>query len=177
MQQIQNSERYFLLFMEVSFLGWAVETAFFFLCYGSLYDRGFMTLPFCTIYGSSFLLLYFLIGLPNTTKGGALWYFLLCAVLPTSLELVTGWFFHRVFDLRLWSYESYRFQLHGYICLEYALLWGILIPPCMKYIVEPMKQRIFALDDGAVRAVSIPLAVLACVDWAVNFARHAWEVL
>ena len=166
-----SAQRYFLLFMEISFLGWAVETIFFFLCYGSFHDRGFMTLPFCTIYGCSFLLLYFLVGAPTAGGGRAIAYFALCAILPTALELLTGWFFHRLFDIRLWSYESYRFQLHGYICLEYALIWGVLIPPCMKYIVVPMQRRIAAMDAVRVRALSSALAVLSCVDWAVNFSR------
>lgn len=175
---LEGAGRYFILFMEISFLGWAVETVFFLLCYGEWHDRGFMTLPFCTIYGCSFLLLYFLIGAPEETwlrRGGKLpssaLCFLLCVLIPTGLELLTGWFFQQAFELRLWSYESYRFHFRGYICLEYALLWGILIPPCMKYIFLPMKRRVFALSDTYALAVSRVLALLAVADWAVNFAR------
>lgn len=174
-----NTERYFILFMEISFLGWAVETVFFWFCYGELHDRGFMTLPFCTIYGCSFLLLYFLIGPPKKRElrsageriGAAACYFLLCALIPTALELLTGWFFQQMFGLRLWSYESYRFHFQGYICLEYALLWGILLPPCMKYLFLPLKRRAFALSPRYVRTVSGVLAALAAADWAVNFSR------
>jgi len=68
---MERVSRYFILFMEMSFWGWAVETVFFLLCYGQLYDRGFMTLPFCTIYGCSFLLLYFLVGIPDEGEGQA----------------------------------------------------------------------------------------------------------
>lgn len=174
----ENTGRYFILFMEISFLGWAAETVFFLFCYGQLHDRGFMTLPFCTIYGCSFLLLYFLIGTPEDrhlhvrrqTPSPVL-YFFLCALIPTGLELLTGWFFQNAFGLRLWSYESYRFHFQGYICLEYALLWGILIPPCMKYIFLPMKQRVFTLNPAYTGTASALLAVLAAADWTVNFSR------
>lgn len=174
-----NAGRYFLLFMAISFLGWAAETVFFFFCYGELHDRGFMTLPFCTIYGCSFLLLYFLVGTPGKRqsipggrkKRSPLLYFLLCALVPTVLELLTGSFFQHLFGIRLWSYERYRFHYNGYICLEYALLWGLLIPPCMKYIFLPLKRWIFALTAPRVRAASGALAALAAVDWAVNFSR------
>lgn len=177
---LRNTGRYFILFMEISFLGWAVETVFFLFCYGEFHDRGFMTLPFCTIYGCSFLLLYFLIGTPGERKSlprrrgmhSALLYFLLCALIPTGLELLTGWFFQSVFGLRLWSYESYRFHFQGYICLEYALLWGVLIPPCMKYIFLPLKRRVFDLAASYVWTLSGLLAILATVDWAVNFSRQ-----
>lgn len=169
-QTVRTAERYFILFMALSFLGWAAETVFFLFCYGEFHDRGFMTLPFCTIYGCSFLLLYGMIGSPRSSRNKVA-YFLLCALIPTALELVTGWFFHRQFGLRLWSYESYRFQYHGYICLEYALLWGLLIPPCMTHIVLPLKRRIFAMSAAHTSALSLVLAAAAAVDWSINFAR------
>lgn len=179
-QALRKASRYFILFMVISFLGWAVETIFFLFCYGSLYDRGFMTLPFCTIYGFSFLLLYFLIGIPGTDDRGLLpgWprgkviYFLLSALIPTGLELVTGYFFHQVFGLRLWSYAAYRFHFHGYICLEYTLLWGILIPLCMRYLFVPLRNRVFAIPAPYVRILSASLALLAIMDWGVNFSRQ-----
>lgn len=173
-----SAGKYFILFMAISFLGWLVETVFFLICYGKYYDRGFMTLPFCTIYGFSFLLLWFLIGEPGGTKGrvkrgsSPLRYFLLCALIPTALELLTGWFFQRSFGLRLWSYENYRFHFRGYICLEYALLWGILIPPCMKYIFRPVKNYIFSLAASKTGILAAVLSILAAVDWAVNFSRQ-----
>lgn len=181
---LQRASQYFMLFMVVSFLGWAVETFFFLLCYGSLYDRGFMTLPFCTIYGFSFLLLYFLIGTPDAAEGGFLssWnqgtpisllvYFLFCALIPTALELITGYFFHKVFGIRLWSYSAYKFHFNGYICLEYSLLWGILIPPCMKYAFIPLKKQVFDLSAPYVWPLSASLALLSAIDWTVNFSRQ-----
>ena len=99
-------------------------------------------------------------------------YVLVCAAVPTALELVTGLFFHRVFDLRLWSYGAYRFHFNGYICLEYALLWGLLVPLCMRYLVAPMKRRIFALPERTAAAVAFVLLALALADWAVNFSRQ-----
>lgn len=180
-QSLQQIGRYFILFMAVSFLGWVVETLFFLLCYGRLYDRGFMTLPFCTIYGCSFLLLYFLAGAPSR-KGLALLgsrhqavrhplllYGVLSALLTTLLELVTGYFFHHVFGLRLWDYSAYRFHFRGYICLEYTLLWGLLLPPCMRFAFVPLKDQVFALPTAYARTLSGSLALLTLTDWGVNF--------
>jgi len=180
---MERVSRYFILFMEMSFWGWAVETVFFLLCYGQLYDRGFMTLPFCTIYGCSFLLLYFLVGIPDEGEGQAALpgrrkqrqaglYCVICAVVPTALELVTGIFFHRVFGIRLWSYSAYRFHLGGYICLEYTLLWGLLVPVCMKYVFLPIKRRVFDIPRRWAGGLAGLLALLAVWDWAANFSRQ-----
>ena len=178
-----QTSRYFILFMVISFLGWAVETVFFLICYGRLFDRGFMTLPFCTIYGFSFLLMYFLLGLPDSGKAcpllrtgrGTRWfrpaYFLLSALIPTTLELLTGLFFHRFFGIRLWDYSAYRFHFQGYICLEYTLLWGLLIPFCMKYFFAPLKQQIFRLSAPRARRLAVSIAVPAVLDWSLCFSH------
>ena len=177
---LQQAGRYGIRFMVLSFLGWAAETLFFFLLYGRLCDRGFLTLPFCTIYGFSFLLLYFLLGVPGSGQGGLLpggrapslpVYFLLSALIPTGLELITGVLFHRVFGIRLWSYAAYRFHVHGYICLEYTLLWGILLPPAMRYLFLPLKNWVFALPAPWVRTLAAALLLPAAVDWAVSIAQ------
>lgn len=56
--------RYFLLSMFLSFLGWALETVYIRIATEKWGDRGFMTMPFCPIYGCSLILVYFLIGTP-----------------------------------------------------------------------------------------------------------------
>ena len=167
--------------MLLSFLGWAAETVFFWFCYGEFCDRGFMTLPFCTIYGASFLLVYFLVG--TLGRGGLLLRgegyslgrtaacFLLSMVIPTALELVTGLFFDRFLGMRLWSYQAYRYHYRGYICLEYAFLWGGLVPICMEWIFLPLRRWIFSLKPGRTIAAAIAITVMAAVDWGINFGR------
>lgn len=182
--RLRRASQYFVLFMAVSFLGWAAETLFFLFCYGRFCDRGFMTMPFCTIYGCSFLLLYFLIGIPGDEGSGLLLsgncgrgrsffvYFLLSALIPTCLELITGYFFHQVFGIRLWSYFAYRFHFQGYICLEYTLLWGVLIPFSMKWIFAPLKKWVFAIPEPYMQRLAAILALMAIVDWTANFSRQ-----
>lgn len=182
---LQQIARYFILFMAVSFLGWGAETLFFLLCYGRFYDRGFLTLPFCTIYGCSFLLLYGLIGTPADTESGLLRsfkkttrhplliYALISAFVVTLLELITGWAFDQVFRLRLWNYSAYYFHFHGYICLEYALLWGFLLPPCMRYAWIPLKNFVFSLPLPYLHSVSVSLAFLTLLDWSLNLYRQS----
>ena len=171
----QRAGRYFMLFMATSFLGWAVETAFFFLCYGRFCDRGFMTLPFCPIYGCSFLLVYFLLGGEAASVRLPV-HFLLCALIPTGLELLTGYGFHRLFGIRLWDYSAYRFHFHGYISLEYTLLWGLLLPVCMKYLFMPLKRWIFRVPDSRIGTLGACLALVSAVDLAYNFTRQAFAV-
>ena len=44
-----------ILFALVSFLGWCGETLYFAVRWNDLTDRGFLSLPLCTIYGCCIL--------------------------------------------------------------------------------------------------------------------------
>ena len=54
-----------LLFLSVSFFGWVFETIVCFVQSGRISDRGFLTLPFCPIYGFPVCVIYFLLGTPT----------------------------------------------------------------------------------------------------------------
>lgn len=157
--------RYVLLFLAVSFLGWAAETAFFLACYGTWWDRGFLTLPLCPIYGCAFLLVDVLTE-RAAGKGTCL---LLCALTPTALELVTG-LVCRGLGLRLWDYSACRFHLAGIICLEYTLLWAVLVPPAMACLYRPLKRRVLALPEPLAGRLAWTLGAAAGVDWLACLA-------
>ena len=55
------------VFALVSFLGWCTEML---ACYpfSGWQDRGFLTLPFCTIYGTAALFYYYAFGLPQEPR-------------------------------------------------------------------------------------------------------------
>lgn len=55
-----------LVFYFVSFIGWCGETLLFLVRFGRLRDRGFLTLPFCTIYGSCLTGMYLFIARRRT---------------------------------------------------------------------------------------------------------------
>lgn len=176
-----TAEKFFVLFMFISFLGWAAETVFCSIDAGGYCDRGFITLPFCTIYGFTVLGLYVLLGTP---EGGGLLlkhvssrparlslYVLLGVLITVSVELVTGWFFSEICGVSLWDYSAYRFNYKGYICLEFALLWGILILFGMRFVFSPVTRAIGKLPPKCLVGISTVLAVLLIADWAVSYAK------
>ena len=66
--------RLFLMFMLISCIGWCMETVYVLLRFGHLSDRGFLSMPFCPIYGASILAVYFAVGTPqgDATLAGAI---------------------------------------------------------------------------------------------------------
>ena len=146
---VQAASKYFLLCSFVSFFGWLFETVSFAILWIED-DRGFLTLPFCFLYGSSVLAVYFLFGTPFGEKMSRLqavfagaqpsrvrkffaamlqlaFYFIAVAALATLIELITGVVFVRWLDIPLWSYGNVDHTYLDIVCLDFSLLWGALI--------------------------------------------------
>ena len=164
-----------ILFFVISFLGWLVETAYCYAVAGQYCDRGFLTLPFCTIYGCSILAVYALLGTPRW--GGLLlrkvtnrWarlalYFFMAALIPSVAELVTGFFFHHFFDLRLWDYSAKPLNIGGYICLPFAVIWGTLITVFMGFVFPRLARKIGQLPRRATYLLAGILSVAFLADF------------
>ena len=111
-----------ILFVLISFLGWCGETVYFVLRWDDFTDRGFLSLPLCTIYGCSILAIYLIIGTPTRGRlkplfirakkltpvlrvpayaGLYILYFIAAALIPTVAEFATALFLDKVFGIML----------------------------------------------------------------------------
>ena len=45
-------------------------------------------------------------------------------VLTTAIELVGGWTLFKIYHIRWWDYSNMKFNIGGYICPQFSLLWG-----------------------------------------------------
>lgn len=182
--------RLFLMFMLISCIGWCMETAYVFLCFGRLSDRGFLSMPFCPIYGASILAVYFAVGTPQggvlqplfakakglplparaaAYAGLYLLYFFAAALIPTAAEFLTGLFFDKLFGIRLWDYTDRAFNILGYVCLPMSALWGLLITTAMALLWTPLEKLLARIPQRAAKAVAFTLAALLLIDFCGNF--------
>ena len=161
-----------LLFFLFSFLGWVLEKLWFYFCYGVNADRGFLTLPFCTIYGFSILFLRAALGRPlkydppfplNLLQ--IVCYIALCALVATLAEAVTGLFFERVFSLRLWVYEWPYSAVHGYICLPMSIAWGFMIAFAISLIWLPLEKLLLRAPHAVLGFSSGVLLLAVTLDF------------
>lgn len=185
-EQTQKAEekygvsRYFLLTMLLSFLGWAFETTYVWILSGRLHNQGFMTLPFCPIYGCSLIVVYFLVGTPdhgglllkNVTKKANRYplYVLFAFLIPSLAELLVGAFFDYTFHLTLWSYSTMPMNFRGYVCLPVSLAWLALIFLFMKFLFPPLRNAIGKIPAPIARTLAFCLLFIVAVDASLNFA-------
>ncbi|WP_235822839.1 putative ABC transporter permease [Cytobacillus massiliigabonensis] len=113
-----------------SLLGWLLENCYNLITNRKFFKPNFFVGPFKPMYGFAPLLLVYLI----TPERNWMIVILLCFIIPTLVEYVSGMLLQRFFNRQWWDYSSNPLQLHGHICLLFSAYWGILSLLCIKII-------------------------------------------
>ena len=108
------------MFLIYSFLGWVLETAIAIVKQRKIVNRGLINGPFCIIYGIGAVLIS--VGLQELSGG---WLFFFATIYASVVEWTAGHIIQKVYHERWWDYSNIKFNLDGYICLPFSLLWGV----------------------------------------------------
>lgn len=160
--------RLFLLTMLLSYFGWLFETGYFLIGKGKYSDRGFLTLPFCPIYGFSLVGIYLLLGTPDKKVIKTPLYIAVCFLLPTFIELFVGVIFDKAWNCRLWTYVDYKYNLNGYICLRNSILWGVMAILFMNYLFPPIKKSVGRISRRWSNRIALVLFIFVLLDFVYN---------
>ena len=151
-----------VIYLVYSFLGWVGETVVATIKGRQFTNRGVASGPFCFVYGTAGVLLA--VGLADLRTN---WLALFAGsfLIATVVEWVTAKFLERVHHRRWWDYSGNKFNLDGYVCLQYSVLWGVLgavsvrwgndlllrlcavFPPLLFHIAVWVSMSIAALDQ------------------------------
>ena len=154
-------------FIVYSFLGWCCEVVFCTLESGSFVNRGFLNGPYCPIYGFGMVGILVLLS-PVFDQTFLL--FLGATLITSTIELVGGWLLFKLFHARWWDYSRKPFNLGGYICAEFCLLWGLATLVVIKFVHPVVSLLVNHLIPGFLRW---PLVLLCCLVIAVDTAVSA----
>ena len=133
-------------FFVYAFLGWCVEVAYAAITTRELVNRGFLNGPICPIYGCGMTVMIAVLGRFTMPSSGMAWYqnvlvaFFGGMVITTLVELVGGYILYKMFHTRWWDYSMYRFNLGGFICPRFSLLWG-LGSVLLMVVVHPLLSK------------------------------------
>ena len=120
-----------MLFLIYSFLGWCVEVSFVAVTTGRVVNRGFLNGPVCPIYGVGMLGALLLL---EPVSDNLVLLFFLGMLLCTLVELIGGWILERAFHTRWWDYTDKPFNLGGYVCLGFSIMWGFAVTFAVRLI-------------------------------------------
>ena len=154
-------------------IGWCVEVVYAAVKEHKLVNRGFLCGPICPIYGFGMVGLVYsvqLIPLPDSGSMSAVSIFFIGMVLTTAIELVGGWVLYKLYHIRWWDYSKMKYNLGGYICPQFSLLWGLgsvrmlnVVHPLLARGSNPMPFRVMLILD-------IVLLIIFVVDVIVSSA-------
>lgn len=113
-----------------AFAGWCLEVCIAVIRQHKLINRGFLNAPLCMLYGVAAV--SFELFLPEL-KDHLFFLFLGGMLLASFLEYWSGRCLERLFHKKWWDYSREKFNLDGYVCLKYSLLWGIFAVIVMKF--------------------------------------------
>ena len=119
----QNIYTLGILYMVYSFLGWVGETVVATVRGRRFANRGMAAGPFCYVYGSTAVLLA--VGFTDL-RTDPVYLFIACMLASTVMEWLTAKLLERLHRRKWWDYSDKKFNLNGYVCLQYSLLWGAL---------------------------------------------------
>lgn len=156
-----NAELYqlLLLFIIYSFLGWAVEIAFHAVTTGHYVNRGFLSGPVCPIYGFGVMLV---LAVLNPINGNIFILFAGAVVLTSLLELVTGFLLENRFGMRWWDYSEEPFNIKGYVCLKFSIMWGLACVIVVRDI-EPLIEGLIRITPLWLEFIILLISYIALV--------------
>lgn len=102
-------------------------------------DAGFLYGPIAPIYGIAALLIYYA-NIYTRSFNLPVRLFILFLI-PTLVEYVMSYLLERLFFVRLWDYSNYKININGRVCLQYSILWFILVLAGI-FILQPAFIRI-----------------------------------
>ena len=158
-------EKYFLLFMIYSFIGWIMEVIVCWFPTKKFVNRGFLIGPYCPIYGfSSIVMILYL----NRYCDSFITVFLLAVVVCSIIEYLVSYLMEKLFNARWWDYSNRKFNIDGRVCLENSIWFGLL-GTLLIYVVNPFLYNLISkMSDNVLLIVGSFLLIIFVIDLIIS---------
>lgn len=156
-----------LMFFSFSVIGWLWEVSLHLFGEGVFVNRGFFHGPWLPIYGTGGILI--LVLLKKFVDRPLAAFFLAVAVCGT-VEYFVGLFLWEFKNMYWWNYSGYFLNLHGRICAEGLIVFG-LGGCAFLYLIAPLFDELF-------RKIPKKTALVLCIVLLSLFAADTvWSLI
>ena len=123
------------MFSFFAFFGWILEFFYRGIRCKKVLNPGFMNGCVLPLYGIGAVICDIICNIFEHVNSNynVIWTLLIAIFILSVLEFTTGLILDKVFYMKLWDYSKYMFNLKGYICLQYSLMWGLLFLIYYRY--------------------------------------------
>ncbi len=141
------------IFMIYACLGWCIEVIYATVNTGKFINRGFLNGPYCPIYGFGMIAVMVCL---TPLQGNIFLLFAGAVLLTTFIELITGVILEKAFNDKWWDYSDEHFNLKGYVCLKFSLLWGL---GCV-FVVQVVQPMILTMIEAIPSVMGLVLLLI-----------------
>ena len=153
------------IFIIYAFIGWCTEVAYAATERGIFINRGFLNGPYCPIYGCGVLIVVITL---TPIKDNLLILYAGSFLLTSILEFITGFVMEKIFHNKWWDYSDKPFNIMGYVCLKFSLMWGLACTFIMR-VIHPIIYGFIRIIPHMLGAVIIFIVMICfAVDFAVT---------
>lgn len=157
---------YFITYIIVySFAGWILESVYKTIYEKKFVNSGFLTGPFCPIYGFGALIMLLTL---NFLKERPILLFVVAFFVLSIWEYLVALCLEKIFKTKYWDYSLNKFNIHGRICLKNSIYWGILGVLFICYIHPFVDSYIKLIPTNILIYVSSIIGITMIVDFLVN---------
>lgn len=154
-----------LYFFTYGFLGWCAEVAYAAVKEKRFVNRGFLNGPICPVYGvgvSAVLLLL------EPFENNLVILYVASVIIVTLIEGLTGFALDKIFHHKWWDYSGQPFNIGGYVCPIFSLVWGVACIFIVK-VFQPLVYRVAeALPHASGVALIVVLSIVTFADLYVT---------
>lgn len=150
---------YFVIF---SFFGWVASSFRSLLLEKKFSNNGFLTSPFCPMYGFSAVICYTAL---KPFENSKLILFIGSTLILSALMVVVGVLVEKTLKFKPWDFSSSKFSIGNYITFPYALFLGLLGMLLVGLIIPVLRTAVEAIPFW----VSLILVLCFCGTIAIDY--------
>ncbi|PKK39034.1 hypothetical protein ABB02_01648 [Clostridiaceae bacterium JG1575] len=158
---------YLLWFFLYSVIGWIYETILVSIEEKKIVNRGFLTGPYCPIYGVGAVVNYALFhSLTNP-----LLLFLASAFCACSIEYFTSWLLEKLFHARWWDYTGQFMNLNGRVFLLGFFGFGVMSLGVIRWVHPAVIEWTTSLNPAVYYMLIGGIVTLLSIDTVTTVAQ------
>ena len=147
-----------IYFIVYSIVGFLIETVYAIFTKGTFESRqSFLYGPFCIVYGIGAIALIFTL---NKYKNNTIKLFFYGMIVGCIVEYFSSYIGELLMNIKWWDYSNDFLNIHGRTCLYYAICWGILSIPLIRYI-NPFLDSCIEKISKNISSKFLKLAILS----------------
>ena len=159
-------------FILYSFIGWIIEEFYSVTVKKKFKKEGFLTGPFKPMYGiaSTILILY-----NQMLDINGIPLILLCFLIPTTVEYISGYMLKHLFNKIYWDYSNLKYNIHGFVTLRFSVYWTLL-SYIGVYFLQPMVYTIYKESEKFLIVAVSFLSIILALDFLLTLKHFKRDI-